>query len=309
MLTRVLTIALNTYREAVRARLLHGLMAFALSTCVYAVFVASLSVEQQPRVLANIGAASISLYAVLVAIVLGATSLHREVELKTVFPILSRPISRTEYIVGKFVGTVLTLAVFVAIDAACVLLLLASKTGHARIAGGIAIGSLVAFGLIVWRVRYTRVFVAIPWSLGLFIAAYWASSSAGLERQLVTASSALAVSEVAIVSAIAIFFASFSSPFLTAVLTLGLFLIGRTADTLGSLPVRVVGSAARSIGLVLTKIVPNLHLYVPARALLLGQVPGTKPWVYVGTATLQSMAYVVLLLAVSAAIFRRRDFQ
>src|SRR5262249_13195470 len=113
MLMRVAAVALNTYREAVRARVLYGLLALALATSAYSLVVATLSLHQEARVVADVGAAAASLYAVLVAIVLGATSLHRELELKTVFPILTRQLRRHEYLVGKYLGMLVTLAVFV----------------------------------------------------------------------------------------------------------------------------------------------------------------------------------------------------
>src|SRR4051812_19622129 len=130
MLMRIAAIALNAYREAVRARILYGLLGLALATCGYSLVVATLSLHQEARVVANVGAASISLYAVLVAIVLGATSLHRELELKTIFPILTRQLRRHEYLIGKYFGMLATLAVFVAIDAAVVLGILAIEAGQ-----------------------------------------------------------------------------------------------------------------------------------------------------------------------------------
>jgi len=103
MLGRVFAIAMNAYREAVRARVLYGLFAAALLVLGYAVVVASLSLHNEARAVADLGAASISLFAVLVAVVQGATALHREVELKTIFPILARPVRRRS--VGPTAGT------------------------------------------------------------------------------------------------------------------------------------------------------------------------------------------------------------
>src|SRR5689334_17723193 len=107
MLARVAVIALNTYREAVRARILHGLFAVALATTGYSVIVGAYTSKNQLRVVSDLGAASISLLSIIVAVVLGATSLYRELELKTLFPILTRPLSRTEYLIGKYLGTLL----------------------------------------------------------------------------------------------------------------------------------------------------------------------------------------------------------
>ncbi len=164
-LDRILTIVLNTYREAVRARLLLAVFALGLATCGYSLVVATLSLHNEARVVADLGSASLSLYGVIVAIVLGSTSLYRELEYKTVFPILSRPIRRWEYIVGKYFGAVLTVAVFVCVDAAAVLATLALEGGQspAKVGGAIG-GALLVLALAAARARYRRIFVVIPWA-------------------------------------------------------------------------------------------------------------------------------------------------
>ncbi len=310
MVSRVLAIAMNTYREAVRARILYGLLGVALTTSMYAVVVASLSLHQEARVVADIGAASISLYAVLVAIVLGATSLHRELELKTVFPILTRKLRRHEYVVGKYIGTIATLAVFVALDGAAVLAILALETNQKwqLVLGAVVVlGALLAVGLV--RGKYTRVYVVVPWAFALFAAMYLLASTAGTERQLVVASCALTLCEVGIVAALATLFSSFSSPFLTALLTLGLFVAGRSADSLAHMPARFFGSIFATFFAGLAHIVPNLQLYVPPRPLLLGLLSDAPVWPYVGLAAAHALFYATALLTVSALIFRKRDFQ
>jgi len=103
-------------------------------------------------------------------------------------------------------------------------------------------------------------------------------------------------------------FASFSSPFLTAAFTSMLFVIGRSADTLAHLPQKVLGTGITASGRALARIVPNLHVYVPPRSLLLGQVPGVDVWSYVGTAALHSVFYATALLVVGALAFSKRDF-
>src|SRR5579864_5979776 len=144
MAPRVLAIVLNAYREAVRARVLWGLLGVALFTAVFSLFVATLSLHQETRVIADIGAASMSLYAVVTAIVLGALSLYDEVEHKTIFPILSRPLRRHEYLVGKYLGILLVLSVFIAVDAATVLFVLAAFESPALWKIGVAILLLLA---------------------------------------------------------------------------------------------------------------------------------------------------------------------
>lgn len=310
MLGRTLAIAMNTYREAVRARVLLGLLAFAVGASLYSLVIASMSVKQETRIVADLGAASISLMSVLTAIILGATSLYRELELKTVFPILTRRLRRHEYVIGKYLGIVATLVAFVAIDGAVVLGILAVQSKQnvgATIGAAVGLFAVLAFLLV--RAKHTRVFVVFPWSIAAFAAMALLASGAGGERQVLLVSTVLTVAEIAVVTAIAMLFSSFSSPFLTAIFTVMVFLIGRSADTLSNLPERVFGSTIRAVGMVLARVFPNLYLYVPARPLLLGQVPSISLPGYVASAWLNALLYAAVLLAASGIVFRRRDFQ
>ena len=309
MFGRVSAIAMNTYREAVRARVLFGLLALALATSIYSLVIAAMSVRQEMRIVADIGAASMSLYAVFVSVILGATSLYRELELKTIFPILTRRLRRHEYVVGKYLGIFATLLVFIAIDGAAILAIMAFQSGkHVSLTIGAGVGMFVVLGVLLWRATYSRVFVVLPWSVALFLVMMLLCDGAVAERQVLVVSALLTLAEVAIVGAIAMVFSAFSSPFLTAIFTAWLFLIGRSADTLANIPERVFGSTVRTIGIVLAKIVPNLNLYVPARPLLLGQIASVPVWGYVGRAWLNAVFYAAVLLTLSALIFRKRDF-
>ena len=310
MIGRVSAIAMNTYREAVRARVLVGLLALALATSAYSLVIAAMSVRQEMRIVADIGAASMSLYAVLVSVILGATSLYRELELKTIFPILTRQLRRHEYVIGKYLGIFATLLVFVALDGATVLGILAVQSKqHVPVTLGALTGMVLVLGILVWRLRHVRVFVILPWSILLFGVMARLADGAGAERQLVVVSAALTLAEVAIVGAVAMVFSAFSSPFLTAIFTTFLFAIGRSADTLANIPERVFGSGVRTTGIILAKIVPNLNVYVPPRPLLLGQLAAIPVGSYVGRAWVNAVLYAVVLLTLSAVVFRRRDFQ
>ena len=307
---RVLTIALNVYREAVRARVLYALLAVAFATTAYGALVATLSLHDEKRVVADLGTGAISMCAVIVAVVLGATSLHRELELKTIFPILTRPLRRHEYLVGKFLGSVATLAVFIALHGATVLAVLALEAGQkpALVLG--AAGLLLAIlGVGLVRARFARVFVAMPWSFAAFLAMLLLAEPAGSERQLVLASCVLTLGEVAIVSALATAFASFSSPVLTAVFTFGVFVLGRSADTLAHLPKRMLPEPFPTAGRGFAHVLPNLQAYVPPRAVLLGEMPDTPTWTFVLRASANAFLYSVVLLTIAALLFRRRDFQ
>jgi len=308
MFARISVVALNTYREAVRARVLHGLFALAIATAGYSLVVGAFALNSSLRVVSDLGAASVSIYGIVVAVVLGATSLYRELELKTIFPILARPIRRSEYLVGKYLGTVLTLAVFIAANSGVLLLALGVQAGRPAAAPlTVALGVTVALGALAFRVARARSYLPIPWAFLILLAGAFFAGGAPDDRRVVLGSALLTLAEVALVTAVATVFSSFSSPFLSAVFTFGVFVVGRSADTLARLPARIFGPFLASMGAYLAKVVPNLMLYVPPRPLLTGEAAGSLP-AYLGMAVLHSLAWSVLLLAGASLLFRRRDF-
>lgn len=309
MLHRMFVLALNTYREAVRARILHGLFGLALATGAYSLIVGAYALQEQLRVVSDLGAASASLYAVFVAVVLGATSLYRELELKTIFPILARPLHRAEYLVGKYLGTLLTLAVFVAAYTGFLLFALgALARGGIQGALTIPLGILNVGLVLGWRLPRLRTWLPIPVAFALLALGAWYALDAPDDRRVLLGAGLLTFLEVCVVCAIATVFASFSSPFLTALLTLGIVVLGRSADTLARLPARVFGATIKRIAGVLSDVLPNLMAYVPPRTLLTGEAAGVSYWPYTGAAALQAVAWSVGLLALAAVIFKRRDF-
>ncbi len=309
MLRRIGAITFNTYREAVRARILHGLFALALATGGYTLVVGAYALRDSLRVVSDLGAASISIYGILVAIILGASSLYRELELKTIFPILARPISRTEYLVGKFLGTVVTMATFVAANTAALLFALGVLSDKSlELVLSVALGSLIVPGALAFRLPRSRTYMPIFWAFSMLLVGWFMAAGAPDDRRVLLGSAVLSVLEVCIVAAIATVFSAFSSPFLSAVFTLGVFIVGRSADTLAHLPARVFGEAIQQTGQALSKVVPNLMFYVPPRTLLTGEAAGIELLTYIGSAAVQAMGWSMLLLAVASWIFRRRDF-
>jgi Cu-processing system permease protein len=134
------------------------------------------------------------------------------------------------------------------------------------------------------------------------------ASDAPDDRRVIAGLALLTLCEVGVIAAVATVFASFSSPFLTAVFTIGLFIVGRSADTLAHLPERMFGAAVVATGRLLSWVVPNLMLYVPQRPLLTGEASGVELGDYVVMAAAYALAWSVGLLTVAALIFRRRDF-
>jgi ABC-type transport system involved in multi-copper enzyme maturation permease subunit len=309
MFGRVSAIALNTYRESVRARILLGLAGVALAVSIYSVIVGAYTLKNAPRVVSDLGAASISIFSLAVAVIIGATSLHRELEQKTLFPILARPIRRGEYLVGKYFGTLLTIAVFVMADAGVVLMLSAGLAGRsaALIFGG-ALAWLAVAGVVAWRVPVMRTYGPIPWAAGMLLIGAGFSGAAADERQVVIVSCVLTLLEIGIVAALVTLFASFSTPFLSALLALGVFIVGRNADNLARLPIKTFGQGAHDFFAVLSKVFPNLQIYVPPRPLLLGQVASVNLSSYLGMASVTSIGWSLALLTVAVFVFKERDF-
>jgi Cu-processing system permease protein len=309
MLQRLLAIALNSYRENVRARLLHGLFALAIATVGYSLVVGAYAFRDTVRVVSDLGGASVSVYGIVVAIVLGATSLYRELERKTAFPILARPIARWEYLVGKFAGSWLTLFVFVAVDTGALLLSIALLGGSSvAIVLGWGLGILAVVVFAAWRAPWFRICAPVVLAMGWLVVGWWLAQVVPDDRRVLLGSAVLAMAEIGIVIAIANLFAAFSSPFLTAMLTLGVVVVGRSADSLARLPARVFGDFIASLAHGVAAIVPNLMVYVPARTLMTGEIPGTNFPSFVARAMLMSVGWVILLMVMSSLIFRRRDF-
>lgn len=107
----VVTIARNTFREAVRDRVLYNLIAFALLLVGASLLVGQISIDIEKLVLVNLGLTSISLFGVVIAIFIGIGLVSKEMEKRTLYTILSRPVRRWEFILGKFAGLVGTLVV------------------------------------------------------------------------------------------------------------------------------------------------------------------------------------------------------
>jgi hypothetical protein len=309
MLHRVTAIALNTYRESVRARILLGLAGVAFCVALFSLVVGAFTLRSAPRVVSDLGAASISIFGIAVAIVIGSTSLHRELEQKTVFPILARPIRRGEYLVGKYLGTLLTIAVFIMADAGVVLLLTAGLGGRAPAqVAGVAALAVAGLGLAMWRWPSARTFGPIPWSVLVLAAGIALSGVAPDERRVLLGNCLLSFFEVAVVAAMGVLFSSFSTPFLSALLTVMMTVVGRSANTLPKLSAKEFGRPIHEMAMVLSKIVPNLFVFVPERTLFTGEVDGVAIAPYLGMAVWSAVAWSVGLLAVASFIFRRRDF-
>ena len=121
---RIATIAGNTFREAVRDRVLYNLVFFVLILTAAAVFIGELSGGQERKIIVDLGLSAMLLFGVFIAIFVGVGLVYKEIERRTVYAIFSKPVGRGEFLIGKYLGLCLTLLVNVLVMGAGVSLAL-----------------------------------------------------------------------------------------------------------------------------------------------------------------------------------------
>ncbi len=261
MIGRVWAIALNTFREAARIRVLYGILVLVVAANLLAIVLGELSVHEESRVARDIGLAGISLFGSLTAIFLGVFLLYTEIQRRTIHGIVSKPIERWEFVIGKYLGMVLVLSVLVGVF------------------------SLAMAGLLSWQ---------------------GAGVSTGVVKAIV-----LSWFEVLVVAAIAIFFSSFSTPFLSGIFALGLWAIGRLTPDIEA-ATKAASTAIRLTTKAALEIVPDIHLFSVSGRALDGATVSVHgdfvSWGYVGWSSLHGLGWIVGLVALAAILFQRRDF-
>lgn len=108
---RIFSIASNTFREAVRDRVLYNLVLFVLLLTASAIFLGELTAGQEARTIVNLGLGACLIFGAFISIFVGVSLVSKEIEKRTVYAIFSKPISRAEFILGKYFGLCLTLLV------------------------------------------------------------------------------------------------------------------------------------------------------------------------------------------------------
>jgi Cu-processing system permease protein len=306
---RIVAVAVNTFREAVRDRVLNGVLGVALAVLVFTLALAEVSLDQRSRIVLDIGLASISLFSVVMAVFLGSSLLYKEIERKTLYVILPKPIRRHEFLLGKYLGIVITVFVFVAIMGAVQLCVAALQVGGASVELFAAlVGLPVLLGLGMYWAR-DRTAVLVPWSALALAVTSLIAGRAGVELGAILAALLLSMGEVLVLSAVALVFSAFSTPFLTALFTTGVWVVGRSADLMIQMKGKVLPGVVRDLLRKVVRVWPNFNLFVPGPHTLHGQLPGgAGPSTYVASSMAYAVLYSALLLLVAALIFRRRDF-
>jgi ABC-type transport system involved in multi-copper enzyme maturation permease subunit len=114
-LSRLAAVAANTFRETVRERVLYNLVFFALLMTASGLLVGRLSIRQDEKIIKDIGLAAMDLFGTLIAVFIGTGLVSKEIERRSLFPLLAKPLTRDEFYLGKFAGLVFTLLVNLAV--------------------------------------------------------------------------------------------------------------------------------------------------------------------------------------------------
>jgi ABC-type transport system involved in multi-copper enzyme maturation permease subunit len=129
MAGRIWAVALNTFREAVRDRILYLLLIVGLAAVVFSKLLGDISVGDQLHVVADTGLTAVSLLGVMISIFVGTGLIHKEIDKRTIYTILSKPVLRGEFVLGKYLGLLMT-------SAACTGLLSAGFLAYYPAVGG-----------------------------------------------------------------------------------------------------------------------------------------------------------------------------
>jgi ABC-type transport system involved in multi-copper enzyme maturation permease subunit len=261
-------VALNVFKESVRDRVLYSLVAFASLLIGVSYLIGQLTAGQDIKIIKDLGLAAISTFGLLIAIFIGIGLVWKEVERRSIYSLLAKPVSRPEFIIGKFVGLALTLLVNVA----------------------------------TMTVAFYAVLAYMNTQFSDNVRASWPAPAVdpGMLRAV-----ALIFVELLVVTAIALFFSTFSSPFLSAALTGGLWVIGHFNTDLRNFEAVVESPVAASLARGLYYILPNFAAFdIKAQVVYAQPVPSSYLLITAG----YGAVYVALLLTGAVTIFARRDF-
>lgn len=255
-MNRILTIAEMAFTETVRDKILYSILVFALAMIGSSTILVTLSVGGEGRIVKDLGLACITLFGLFIAVFIGINLVSREIERRTIFFLLSKPVRRAEFLVGKFLGLGLTLALNIGVMAA----------------------GLLVLAWVLEDQWTPRILLGVGFT---FL-------------------------ELLILTATAILFSTFSTPTLSAIYTLLVFVMGRLSADLMTFAAQFGGTSLRAAAVGLYYLLPNL-----SRFNLSGAVVNDLP-LDQGTLALTAIygaLYMAAILSVAIAVFQRRDFR
>ncbi|HEY7290907.1 MAG TPA: ABC transporter permease [Vicinamibacterales bacterium] len=262
-------IALNAFRESVRDKVLYNLVLFAVVMMGASYLIGQLTAGQDVKIIKDLGLAAMFVFGLFIAVFIGIGLVSKEVERRSVYGLLAKPIHRYQLILGKYAGLSLTIAVNLAIMTAALYLVLA----------------------------YMR------WGIDPVIERAW--DAPALDPRLLQAIALIFV-ELLFVTGIALFFSSFSTPLLSAALTFGVVIVGHFSADLRNFQDVIDAPAAQMVARGVYWLLPNLAQFDIKSQVVHGQ---TVPAAYLALSTGYALLYVMMLLLVACYVFSRRDFK
>ena len=149
---KIIEIAKNTFLETIRDRILYGILAFALLFLISTLFLGSISLGEDIRIIKDLGLAAIYIFSVIITIFIGTSLIQKELEKRTIYILLSKSVSIKEFIIGKFIGLFSSILVNVFFMTIVYLIIVLLKNG------GVDYLSLLSVLLLVFELA---IFVAI----------------------------------------------------------------------------------------------------------------------------------------------------
>ncbi len=264
-MSRIWAIARNTFRENIRDKVLYNLILFALIMILSSIALGQLTLGHEDKVILDLGLASISVFGVLIAIFIGIGLVYKELEKRTAYVLLAKPVHRYELILGKYTGLLFTLLVNLAIMTAGLQLTLLYHGG---------IGTIGHLNIL-------------PAVYMIFLS-------------------------LALVTALALLFSAFSTPALSALFALFLWVIGHFGNDLEAFGELTKSAAAKWICGVLYYVIPNFsNFQIIDSGNIMQNAAFYEPINYAAVlgATLYCILYCTVVVSLSVAIFMRRDFK
>lgn len=270
-LRRIGLVAWHVFKESVRDRVLYGIAAFACLLVASSLLIGQITAGEDVKIIKDLGLSTIEAAGVLMTVFIGVGLVSREIDRRSIISLLAKPLPRDEFIVGKYCGLVLTIVVNVAAMAAALYLMM---------------------GVLTWE--------ALP-------AERAAWDAPPLDPRLLIAIGMI-VMELALLTAVALFFSAFSSSaLLSIVLTVGLFVAGQLSNDLrhfGDI-VEVTPAVAAAVA-AFGWILPSFSAF-DVKIQVVHGLPVTGS--YIAYTAAYAAAYVVGLLVASALLFSRREFK
>src|SRR6266436_6273043 len=190
-MNRVGIVALNTFREAVRDRVLYNLVFFALVMIAASILVGQISIDIESMVIVTLGLTAISVIGLLIAVFIGVGLVSKEMDKRTLYALLAKPVRRWEFLLGKFGGLVFTLTVnTVAMAAGLFVALSFVKQGTEHVEGPVLVAVyfiLLKLALVVALALlfscYTTPLLAILFTAGLYVSGLFVNEMKSLHGE------------------------------------------------------------------------------------------------------------------------------